>query len=384
MIALLCADATLGEDGRPDPPLGPLDVAAALESAGVEVDFRDYQTVKGATVFSGIPLADFLDNHERILAISCFVDTLPAVIEATRYLHKTRPDTRIILGGPGPTGAGRILELYPWIEAVVRGEGEETIKEWADRENRRVSSILPIAGMTYRENGRIVAGPDRQRITDLDALPKPAYHLIDFSKYRISRVVTTRGCAYRCTFCDVTALWGNRSVYRDLDTVIDEIVSLSQRVGHNVVGIVDDTFVQDRKRVRDFCEKLVARREDVVWSCFSRINLMSEELSELMARAGCRSVFYGIDSGSPVVAERTHKMVRPESVLPVVEFSAKLFDSVEASFIWGYPFEEFDDFKMTVDLAAECLFCPSGQYSSAPAHSAAKLADLSRIDRRAH
>src|SRR4051812_29828338 len=118
----LCS-ATLGEDGRLEPPLGPLYIAGALESAGVEVDFRDYQLAPGANCFSGDPLADFLAGHERVVAISCFVDMLPAVVDATSRLHELRPDTRFILGGPGPSGsARRILELYPWIEGVVRGE----------------------------------------------------------------------------------------------------------------------------------------------------------------------------------------------------------------------------------------------------------------------
>ena len=120
------------------------------------------------------------------------------------------------------------------------------------------------------------------------------------------------------------------------------------------MGIVDHTFVQDRKRVREFCRGLIDRKVGVSWSCFGRINLMTPELVELMAQAGCRSVFYGIDSGSPAVVARTHKMVRPESVVSVVRYSAEAFDNVEASFIWGYPFEELDDFKMTLDLVAEC------------------------------
>ena len=355
----LCS-ATLGEDGRLEPPLGPLYIASALESVGVEIDFRDYQLATGANCFSAQPLVEFLVGHERVVAISCFVDMLPAVIAATARLHESRPDTRFILGGPGPSGsASRILELYPWIEGVVRGEGEETIQEWANRQRGHRRELMPIAGMTYREDGRIVEGPDRQRLTELEAIAPPAYHLVDQSVYSLSRVVTTRGCAYRCSFCDVGALWGNRSVYRDIDNVIDEILAFRDQLGRKTFAIVDDTFVQDRRRVRAFCQGLIDRKAGLFWSCFGRINLMTPELVDLMAEAGCRSVFYGIDSGSQAVVARTHKMVRPEIVVPVVRYSAAVFDNVEASFIWGYPFEELDDFKMTLDLVAECAqFAP--------------------------
>src|SRR5207302_7943360 len=86
----LCS-ATLADEGQSDPPLGPLYIAAALEQVDVEVDFRDFQVVKGAHGLSGEPLARFLGGHSDIVAISCFVDMLPAVLDATRRLHAARP-----------------------------------------------------------------------------------------------------------------------------------------------------------------------------------------------------------------------------------------------------------------------------------------------------
>ena len=219
----LCS-ATLGEDGKHEPPLGPLYVAAVLERLGARVDFRDYQLAPEADCFSGRRLADFLANHAKIVAVSCFVDMLPVVIDATRMLCEDNPDTTIILGGPGPSAsADRILELYPWVDGVVRGEGEETIEEWMLRRRAGCDDLTPIAGMSLRRGDRIVSGSSRTRQVDLESLPAPAYHLADWDAYGYARVITTRGCAYRCSFCDVTALWGNRSVYREIDAVIDEM-----------------------------------------------------------------------------------------------------------------------------------------------------------------
>jgi anaerobic magnesium-protoporphyrin IX monomethyl ester cyclase len=347
----LCS-ATLGEDGCTEPPLGPLYVAAALEGAGVEVDFRDFQLAPGAHGFSGRPLAAFLADHARIVAISCFVDMLPAVVDATRRLYRARPDTVVVLGGPGPTAHARpLLETYPWITAVVRGEGEETVVDCV----RLLSGARagPVAGMSYRRGGEIVDGPERARIRAIDALPLPAYHLVDWPRYTDARIVTTRGCSYRCSFCDVTFLWGARSVFRDLGSTVDEMELLRDRGGKASVSIVDDTFVLNRERVRAFCRLLIERGARIAWGCFGRINLMTPELIELMARAGCRAIFYGIDSGSPAVLRRTLKKIRAEEVLPVLRASAQHFDKVEASFIWGYPFESLDDFKQTLDMAGE-------------------------------
>lgn len=345
----LCS-ATLGEDGGREPPLGPLYIAAALEEVGVTVDFRDLQLVPGAHGWSGEPLAELLADHADVVAISCFVDMLPAVVDATRRLHADRPGTTFLLGGPGPTPAAtRLLELYPWLHGVVRGEGEETVQDWVALLRGEREGHVP--GLVYRDGTTVVAGPDRPRNRHLDALPLPAYHLLDWRQYTGARVVTTRGCSYRCSFCDVSALWDSRSVYRDVTATVAEMELLAELSGQDAVSIVDDTFVLDRRRVRQLCRTLMARGSGLRWGCFGRINLMTPDLVEEMAAAGCRSVFYGIDSGSQRVLDRTVKRVRAADVLPVLELSARCFDTVEASFIWGYPFETLEDFDRTIELA---------------------------------
>lgn len=347
----LCS-ATLGEDGRREPPLGPLYIAAALEEMDLEVDFRDFQIPDDAHGFSGEPLARYLSGHAGVVAISCFVDMLPAAVDAARLLHEERPETRFLLGGPGPTAsARRILEEYPWIDGVVRSEGEETVQDWVRLLRGDREGCVP--GMIYRDGDTLVDGPDRARNRQLDELSLPAYHLLDWEKYTDARIITTRGCSYRCSFCDVTALWGNRSVYRGLDATVSEMELLRDRYGKRSISIVDDTFVLNRGRVREFCDLLIQRRSDVQWGCFGRINLMTPELVEHMAEAGCRAVFYGIDSGSQTILDRTVKKLKAEDIMPVLRLSALHFEQIEASFIWGYPFETLDDFRRTLDVAAE-------------------------------
>jgi anaerobic magnesium-protoporphyrin IX monomethyl ester cyclase len=350
--AVTMCSATMGEDGGVEPPIGPLYIAAAFEQMNVEVDFRDFQLCENAHGFSGEVLAEFLAGHQEVVAISCFVDMLPAVIDATRRLHRARPDTIFLLGGPGPTAsARRILEEYPWIKGVVRGEGEETTCDWVKFMRGELDG--PVCGMVHRRGSELLDGGTRARRRQLDELPLPAYHLIDWKPYSHARVITTRGCSYKCSFCDVTALWGNRSIYRGLEATIDEIEMLRDRYGRRSVAIVDDTFVLNRDRVRAFCKMLIERRTGIRWGCFARVNLMTQSLVELMAEAGCEAVFYGIDSGAESVLERTVKKVHAADVMPVLQLSARYFDKIEASFIWGYPFESLANFRDTMQLAAE-------------------------------
>jgi anaerobic magnesium-protoporphyrin IX monomethyl ester cyclase len=348
--------ATLGEDRKTEPPLGALYIASALEAVGWEVDFRDYQLVDGADAFTAHKLVAALSKCHPVVMISCFVDMLPVVIAAVEIMKSERPETYVILGGPGPTaGARQILEAFPQLDAIVMGEGEETIREWALAYQNSKDAALPgrIAGMVYRQRGCIVDGGARNRTLDLQEIPFPAYRLVDWTQYSAGRIITTRGCPYSCSFCDVAPLWGRKAVYRDVASTVEEMILLRDRYGRKGVAIADDTFVLNRERVRAFCELLLQRRVGMQWGCFGRINLMSEDLIALMARAGCRAIFYGIDSGAPRVLERTFKELDRDTILPTLEMSARYFDCVEASFIWGYPFETFEDFLQTMELAGE-------------------------------
>lgn len=346
----LCS-TTLSDNGRIEPPLGPLYIASALEQEGLAVDFRDYQLSAEINSFDAAPLARFLDGHQQIVLISCLVDMLPLALDAARRLKSQRPDTVVVFGGPGPTARARdLLMRFPWVNGIVQGEGEKTIREWVRTFFGGQSE--PVAGMVRRVGTEILEGPERPRIGAID-LKLPAYHLLDWPRYQSARIITTRGCPYHCTFCDVSALWKHRVIYRDLNAAIGEMALLRDRYGKRALGIVDDTFVLDVQRVQDFCHRLIAAGAGFEWGCFARINLMTPGLIELMARAGCEAVFYGIDSGSPAVLQRAHKALNHSSVLPVLRESARYFDQIEASLIWGYPYESLADFQQTLDLAAE-------------------------------
>lgn len=349
--------ATLGEDGSIEPPLGPLYIAATLELAGWHVDFRDYQLAPGADAFNSNRLVEFMADHEAVLMISCFVDMLPLVLEAARKIKQSRTETLIVLGGPGPSAsAPSLMRAFEQIDGIVVGEGEETVRHWAPQyESLHAvnSSGVRVPGMVYRSGDRIVDGGQRDRILSGARLERPAYHVLDWSRYTGARVITTRGCPYKCSFCDVAPLWGRKAMYREVSETVEEMIFLRDRYGRNEIAIVDDTFVLNRKRVEEFCETLLHRDAALVWGCFGRINLMTENLIALMARAGCRSIFYGIDSGSPRILDKVAKEIDRESILPILDISARYFDTVEASFIWGYPEESFEDFLQTLNLAAE-------------------------------
>ena len=332
-------------------PLGPLYLVAVLEEHGYDVDFRDFQLCDEANHFDAELFYRFLGDSAPVLGVSCFIDTLPLVILTMERVKREHPDKIVILGGPGPSSvADEVLRHFPFIDVVVRGEGEETIIELL--RGLKEGGLGDIRGISYRHGGEVRHNPSRRRIKALDSLPLPAYTRLDWQKYSRARIVTARGCPYACDFCDIPGVWQRQCFTRDIGPVVAEMELLKERFGQKVVDICDDIFVLDRDRVSAICQEL--KGGDLSWTCFGRVNLMEEELMGQMAAAGCFNIFYGIESGSDRVLSQISKKTSVSQAESVVALSADYF-GVTASYIWGFPSEGLDDFYQTIQSMARVL-----------------------------
>lgn len=329
-------------------PLGCLYLISSLERAGVRVDFRDYQSFSKDMAF---PLdidafQSFLADSAALVGVSCMVSMLPFVLLGTRKFKEAHPEYTIVLGGPGPSGvAEAIISSLPWIDVVVRGEGEVTLPELIEA-LKTGADLASVPGLTYREGSRTLYSEPRPRLTDLDGVAFPAYERVELSEYSKVPVITGRGCPFNCTFCDVGPLWGNRTVMRSIDNVMEELSLLRDRFGLDSVYMADDTFDLKRKRTDVFCGEI--KELGLSWSCLARVDLMDEELLAAMAGAGCDGVFLGIESGSNAVLKAINKKFTIQEATRKVEMCTRYFDRVIASFIWGFPFETMEDLKGTV------------------------------------
>ena len=341
-------------------PLGPLYLISVLESEGFSVNFKDYQLTDDKSR-SIDDFASFIEDTSDVIGISCMSSSLPIVLLGAKKLKEKYPDKTIILGGSGPTGVAKdILKNFPCIDIVVRGEAEITIINLMNNLNRDLSNVK---GISYREGGKVIENPPQERIKNLDEISLPAYHKIKFNDYeawnkiafeKISKIkrintvystyiITSRGCPYKCTFCSVAPLWGRRCYNRSIENVMEEVKLLYDEHKQRSIYISDDTFVIQKKRVIQFCDELKKEKMDLEWGCNGRINLMDKELMKIMAKNGCKSIFYGIESGSNTVLEKIKKEFTIEKALDVVSDSSKHFQ-VTTSFMWGFPFETKKDF----------------------------------------
>lgn len=238
------------------------------------------------------------------------------------------------------------------MDGVVIGEGEVTFREVIRRLQDR-QELSGIAGLIIRKGDDVIIGPLRHRIKNLDALPNPRYSDINLHLYDGITIITSRGCSYKCSFCDVAPMWQHKVIFRSLDSVMDEIRILRNQYGQKIMRIVDDTFVINRSRVIEFCHRIMNEHLSVKWITSGRINLMDDELIDLMSRAGLERIFFGIESGSDRILKTINKGFNRSDVKRVIAKASKFFN-ISASFIWGFPDETLNDFLCTVDLLTYC------------------------------
>jgi anaerobic magnesium-protoporphyrin IX monomethyl ester cyclase len=329
-------------------PLGTLYLTSALERAGFEVDYRDYQLVDAADPFDADTVARFLDDPAPVLGLSCMANLLPFAILALRRFKEEHPTVTTVLGGVGPAFVEeRILERFPWIDMVSHGEGERSVPTWlaALRDGRPLSDE---PGLFYRRNGAVVRTEPAARLDPLDGTARPAYHKVDLSRYAGYGMMSSRGCPYPCTFCSVAPIWGRRPVVRSNADVIEEMRYLHDEHGVSLFLFQDEFFVASKERARSFSRDLMASGLDVMWKAFGRIDLTDADAMQAMADSGCVELRFGIESGSDRVLERTKKGFRAADVLPVLGQAVRIFPRADAFYMWGFPFETMEDFHQTV------------------------------------
>ena len=331
-------------------PLGPLYLTRAIEDAGFCVDFRDYQLNEYDDPFSVDNCTAFLADSARVIGISVMANLLPFAILTARRIKELWPEKVIVLGGVGPKSVEEaILRRFPEIDLVAYGEGELTGPQIVAclRSGCELSSC---PGIFYREGNRVVRTRHCGRIDNLSDRPYPAYEKTDLSRYHGIGVMTSRGCPFPCSFCSVAPIWDFRPVLRTTEDIMGEIRYVLERANTDLFLFQDEYFLASRERAKVFSRALIRSGLQVRWKAFGRVNLTDREAMELMAKAGCLELRFGIESGCDEVLSRIRKGFSVAEATAVVSEAAEIFPGVDAFFIWGFPFETMEQFYQTVFL----------------------------------
>ena len=327
-------------------PLEALSLTSALEAEGYHVDFRDYQqsAVAYSDPQSPTNAASFFADANEVIIITTPHDAMPVAILWAEGLKALEPNHIIILGGYGPRHvAAPIVEHLPSIDVVIHGTLELTGPCLVSHLNR---DLAQVPGIAYRDRSGVHVTKPPLPLTTLDQLPLPAYHKVNLDSYWEIMVFSARGCPFHCSFC----VRSGKLVEKSIDTVVREISTLRDVYGQKRVFFYDQTFTLKKKRVVELCRRL--REEglsDVEWSCTGRLNIADVQLMDEMADSGCKMIYFGVESGSDEVLKRIDKHVTRAMAEEVIS-EAQHFFSVNAFFVWGFPFESMDDFRATIEM----------------------------------
>lgn len=341
------------------PHLGLLSLAAVLKRAGRRYRVLD-QSVHGFDLRRFV--AGVRDAKPLFVGLYSTVTQRGVVCEALRALARELPDVPVVVGGPDRCRAD--LYLAAGARAVAIGEGEETILELA-RAFEEEAELESVAGLFLDGGSGPVATAERAPIADLDALPFADRDALPLSAYHDHHVfgmrlpyattMASRGCPYRCSFCDSPAIWGHRIRYRSPANVLAELEDLHERYGVRYVGFKDDQFAVNPDWEERFLGALAERHLDLAWSCLVHpynFRRRREQKLRRFKEAGCDLLSFGLQAVDPQILRGIHRSAEePAELAENVRVAKKLGLTVAVHFIFGLPGESIANMQGAVAWA---------------------------------
>jgi radical SAM superfamily enzyme YgiQ (UPF0313 family) len=326
-------------------PLGLAYIAAVLRDHGHEVSLFDAQLQSEKSIVSSVRNADVVG----ITSMSC---NFGGAATLAAQIKSVAPDTTIIMGGPHVTFKDAETLATPYIDIVVRHEGEYTMVEVLRALER--GDLSDVEGITYKEDGNIKKNGERSFIQNLDALPFPARDLLKTEEYYkgrgMPRIISGRGCPYACIFCAASSMWGRTVRLRSPENVVDELEHIMTHYNIEKFGFDDDTFTIVPDHTVGICNEILERGLDIAWGCNVRVDTLNEDMITLMKKAGCFSFFVGVESGNQKTLDLMDKRITLSQIQKAVVLAKKHSMKVILTGILGFPHETYRDVQKTIDF----------------------------------
>lgn len=340
--------------GGATPPLSLLYLSSVLKRAGHETKFVDGFFFKREAF-----IEEVLSFEPDVLGFWCTQFSWERTKELAADFKQRSPSLRIVVGGTFATAYGkRGLEdaNSGGIDYLVVGDGEEAIVELCEvvAGHRETASIQ---GLIWRNDGQVVVNQPRPFKENLDENPFPDYDLLDINQYSPAigsykclpsvNMMTVRGCAGTCSFCHAA----NSLRMRSVENVLEEIRWLQSRYGVRHLLFFDETFTMDRDRVIEVCRRLEEEKIRIWWTCNARVDTIDPELVQIMKKAGCWRLQFGVESGVQKQLDTIEKGVTPEDARRAIVMAKRGGMKVFASFMFGIPGETYEEGLETIRYA---------------------------------
>jgi radical SAM superfamily enzyme YgiQ (UPF0313 family) len=331
-------------DGDLDPdfhqtPYGLLSLGAQAERAGHAVKLFN---LSGFTWSQVDEVVQKLDAD--LFGMSCWTANRRGVALVADAIKKHHPKAHVVVGGPHATPLAReMMQHHHNIDTLCVGESEESFMELVAR-LQAGQATSGIAGTWYREAEQVLSGPPRAAIADLDMLASPHQY------YDTHIVMTSRGCPWQCTFCGAETTWGRGFRGNSVERVVDNLELALGRGRVKMLQIKDDTFTANRKRAMAICKAIRERGLNFLWSCDTRVDVLSCELLKEMRLAGCQRLSLGVESGSPDILQRINKKISVEEILEATRMAKDHGIVVRFYMMLGNRGETRETFQQTLEF----------------------------------
>ncbi len=324
-------------------PLGIACLAAYLRDKKIEIKVID-APIMGWDFKKTSQVA--VGSGAKIIGVSCLTENRYSALKTLEEIKRVDSSITTVIGGLHATFSDKLLlKNYPFLDVVVRGEGEETLYELskAIKSGKNLGKIL---GISYRKDGEIISNPPRAFIQDIETLPFPAYDLFPMKDYPLppdvstkvnqtSLITTSRGCPMGCKFCETTHAWGKKVRSTSAKKLFEEVKYLYDNFGIDYIRFADDLFTLKKEKVMAFCELMIKNKLPVKFRIQARVDCVDEEMLRALKKAGCDLIEYGAESGSDKVLKAMGKNITIEKIKNAVRITRKVGIDVKYFLIIG-------------------------------------------------
>lgn len=357
------------------PPLGLMSLAASLRNSGYFPKILDYliENFNEDSILKNVQKADLIG----ITAVSPHINN---ALNLASLIKKEFPDKIIVLGGAHASLLPQeTIKNNPFIDFLIRGEGEIRIIQLIEYiQNQR--KLEELDGIVFKKDGKIINLQPKQFIQNLDDLPMPAYDLIPFKKYSLYlqsqfqpaiTMLTNRGCPFNCIYCS-KPVFGSSLRTRNPESILKEIIFLKENYNIKEIIFYDDSFTLEKEKIIKLCQLIIKNNIKINWKCETRVNLVDQGLLNLMKKAGCYMICYGIESGNQKILNILKKGITLEQIRKAVAITKKAKIKILGYFMIGIPEETEKNIQETIRFAKE-LNPDYAQFSIATAYPGTEL-----------
>jgi anaerobic magnesium-protoporphyrin IX monomethyl ester cyclase len=344
--------------GRKLPPIGLAYVAGALEKAGFNVTMLDNYLMEKTVEELKV---EFQKVNPAIVGITCGSVTYQRCVETAKAVKEVLPSCKVVAGGWHPSYLPESVLQHPEIDYVVVGEGERAMVELATQIIKgQGQSIESISGVAYRTQGKVVVNPSRF-IKNLDDVPFPARHLLPLQQYNrvieylsvspVDVMSVIRGCPFNCAFCESSKIWGPTCRSFSPARILGEMQHLAANFGTKGVYFINDNFTIRKNDTLELCKLIRRSGLDMQWVCDTRVDMINQELLKEMHSAGCKTIWFGVESGSPSIRKKINLGVSLEQTEAAFRLCKREGIQTACSFLLGIPGETLEDMQATFKFA---------------------------------